>query len=164
LDEQVANQIAEQLGRLPLALEQAGAYLDRTGMLPTDYIELVRTRAELLYAGRRVDDGSVLAGLWDVSLDRVQSENLASLQLLDICAYFAAEPIPLDLFTNHPDDLPDPATATSDPLAFTDSIAVLVDYSLAKRTPAGLQLHRLVQGALRNRHEHTRTEISGPTP
>ncbi len=39
-----------------------------------------------------------------------------------------------------------------DRLAFTDTVAVIVDYSLAKRTAAGLQLHRLVQAAIRARH------------
>jgi tetratricopeptide (TPR) repeat protein len=40
----------------------------------------------------------------------------------------------------------------SDPLLFADAVAVIVDYSLAKRIPAGLQLHRLIQAALRLRH------------
>ena len=48
--------------------------------------------------------------------------------------------------------LPEPlAAAAADQLAFSDVIAMLVDYSLAKRTPAGLQLHRLVQAAIRAR-------------
>jgi hypothetical protein len=33
LDEATGNELAEELGRLPLGLEQAGAYLDRTGLL-----------------------------------------------------------------------------------------------------------------------------------
>jgi len=56
------------------------------------------------------------------------------------------------LFTAHADLLPEPlASAAADPLAFTDAVAVLVDYSLAKRTAAGLQLHRLVQATVRAR-------------
>jgi hypothetical protein len=67
-------------------------------------------------------------------------------QLLEMCAYLAPEPIPLDLFTAHRDLLPEPLSLmATDQLAFTDTVAVLVDYSLAKRSPAGLQLHRLVQ-------------------
>jgi len=44
------------------------------------------------------------------------------------------------------------AAATSDELAFTDLLEAIVDYSLAKRAPAGLQLHPLVQAAIRARH------------
>ena len=40
----------------------------------------------------------------------------------------------------------------ADVLAFNDVVAALVDYSLAKRTQTGLQLHRLVQGVIRARH------------
>jgi hypothetical protein len=79
---------------------------------------------------------------------------------MDLCAYLAPEPIPLDLFTSHADLLPGPlAAAAADDLAFGEVIGVLVDYSLAKRTPAGLQLHRLVQAAVRGHHAH----VGGPS-
>jgi hypothetical protein len=75
-------------------------------------------------------------------------------QLLDVCAYLAPEPIPLDLFTAHPGELPEPlSSAAADQLAFGDTVAVLVDYSLAKRTATGLQLHRLIQATIRARHD-----------
>jgi hypothetical protein len=37
------------------------------------------------------------------------------------------------------------SSAATDQLAFNEAVAALADYSLAKRTPVGLQLHRLVQ-------------------
>jgi hypothetical protein len=75
--------------------------------------------------------------------------------LLDLCAYLAPERIPLDLFSGHPGLLPEPlAAAAANELAFDEAIAILVDYSLLNRTEAGLQLHRLLQGALRARHRH----------
>lgn len=83
------------------------------------------------------------------------------MQLLDICAYLAPRPVPLDLFTGHPEMLPEPLAATAgDPLAFTDTVAIIVDYSLAKRTEAGLQLHRLVQAAIRARHTRQAAETA----
>ena len=88
-------------------------------------------------------------------MTRISAQDPAAVQLLGICAYLAPEPIPLDLFTTHPDRLPGPlAAAAADPVAFNDAVTILVDYSLAKRTPAGLQLHRLVQASTRARH-HT---------
>jgi hypothetical protein len=150
LAEDVALRIAEEFDRLPLALEQAAAFLDRTGLSGTDYLELLRTRADELY--QRGRSGTTIATLWDLSFERVLAENPASMQLLEVCAYLAAEPIPLDLFTAHPDKLPEPlSTATRDPLSFIETVAVIVDYSLGKRMPDGLQLHRLVQAALRRR-------------
>jgi NB-ARC domain len=45
LGQDVGEQIAEQLGRLPLALEQAAAYLDRSRLPGREYLELLRRRA-----------------------------------------------------------------------------------------------------------------------
>jgi hypothetical protein len=44
LDQQTGEQIAAELGRLPLALEQAAAYLDKTKLPPAEYLELLQTR------------------------------------------------------------------------------------------------------------------------
>ncbi|GAA1537797.1 hypothetical protein GCM10009827_065840 [Dactylosporangium maewongense] len=153
LDTASATSIADELGRLPLALEQAAAYIDQSAMPAHDYLTLLKTRAQQMYGrGRPASRDDTLATLWDLSFDRIAATNPAALQLLALCAYLAPVPIPLDLFTNHPDLLPDPLqTATTDPLAFNDTLATIVDHSLAKRTPNGLQLHRLVQGALRHR-------------
>jgi hypothetical protein len=154
IGDEVAGQIAEELGRLPLALEQASAYITRSQLPPGDYLRLLRTRAQKLYGRGRVpsrDDN--IATLWALSFDRLSHEEPAALQLLAICAYLAPVPIPLDLFTAHPDQLSAPlATKVTDPLEFTDVVATIVDYSLAKRELNGLVLHRLVQGALRLRY------------
>lgn len=155
LGQGVGEQIAGELGRLPLALEQAAAYMDRGQMPGGDYLGLLRRRAADLYArGHITARTDTIATLWDISLERISSESPAAVQLLDVCAYLAPEPIPLDLFTAHPGELPEPlASAAADKLAFADAIAVLVDYSMAKRTATGLQLHRLVQATIRARHD-----------
>jgi TIR domain/NB-ARC domain len=153
LGQQTAKLIAEELGRLPLALEQAAAWLDRSQMPGEEYLELLRSRGADLYARGQVHDRpDTIATLWEISVGRITAENPAAVQLLGVCAYLAPEPVPLDLFTAHADLLPEPlSSAAADRLAFSDAIAVLVDYSLAKRTPAGLQLHRLVQATIRAR-------------
>ena len=156
VEEGIAREVAEELGRLPLALEQAAAYLNKTRMPATDYLVLLRTReSEVLKRGNVAGrgDNATITTLWDLSLERLREQAPAAVQLLDVCAYLAPVPIPEDLFTNHPDVLPEPlAAACQDKLAFTDVVAAVVDYSLAKRTPTGLLLHRLVQAAIRARH------------
>jgi hypothetical protein len=153
LAEDVAQEIAAELGRLPLALEQAAAYLDRSAMPAGDYLALLRSRAAELYPRGTVSGrDETIATLWDIALERIRGEDPAAVLLLELCAYLAPEPVPLDLFTAHAGLLPGPlAAAADDPLAFNEVIGTLVDYSLAKRTPAGLQLHRLVQGVIRAR-------------
>jgi len=107
-----------------------------------EYLELLPGRAADLYArGQLTARTDTIATLWDISLEPISGESPAAVQLLDVCAYLAPEPVPLALFTAHPAELPEPlSSAAADQLAFSDTIAVLVDYSLAKRTPAGLQL------------------------
>jgi tetratricopeptide (TPR) repeat protein len=166
LDQEIGEQIAEELGRLPLALEQAAAYLDISGMPGPQYLELLRTRAADLHQRGTVAARQhiTIATLWDLSLERITARHPAAVQLLDVCAYLAPEPIPLDLFT-HPSPLPPPLSAVAaDPLAFADIVAVLADYSLAKRTPAGLQIHRLIQATTCARHPTADTRPAAAIP
>ena len=158
-----AEQIAEELGRLPLALEQAAAYLDKTGMPGLEYLDLLRRRASELYTRGQVSDRrDTIATLWDITLERISAKAPAAVILLQLCAYLAPEPIPPNLFTQHTNTLPPPLDqAAADPLAFSEAIGTLVDYSLAKRTEAGLQLHRLVQGVIRARSAHIATGPPG---
>jgi hypothetical protein len=156
LEDDAGTQIAGELGQLPLALEQAAAYLDRSAMPPRDYLGLLRRRAEDLYARGQVSGRrDTIATLWDITLERISTEDPAAVVLLELCAYLAPEPIPFDLFSLHADLLPEPlSSAAADQLAFNEVIGTLVDYSLAKRTRAGLQLHRLVQGVIRARQAY----------
>ena len=160
LDQRTGEQIAEELGRLPLALEQAAAYLDRSQMPAEEYLRLLHERAEDLYRrGQVASRNDTIATLWDVSLEELDGESPAAAQLLALCAYLAPEPIPLDLFTARPELLSEPlSSAARDPLGFNDAVTALVDYSLAKRTPGGLQVHRLVQATLRTRSSHQSTD------
>ena len=165
LGQEAGKQIAEELGRLPLALEAAAAYLDRSQLAGPEYLQLLHSHAADLFQDSRVaTHDETIATLWDLNLQRLDSESPAAIQMLTVSAYLAPEPIPLDLFTTHRDRLPQPLrSAAGDPLAFTDAIAASIDYSLAKRTPSGLQLHRLVQAALRARHAQPEP-VAGASP
>jgi hypothetical protein len=53
VDPDVAGEIADELGCLPLAVEQAATYLGRGGVPPESYLNLLRTRtAEMLGRGK----------------------------------------------------------------------------------------------------------------
>jgi hypothetical protein len=115
------------LGDLPLALEQAAAYLDQT-QLPTDeYLDLLAIRGADMYGrGRVIDHGHTIATLWVLSLDQLRAKQPAAVQLLNLCAYLAPEPIPLDLFTDHLNYLASPLNGVaSDPVAFAEAIGAL---------------------------------------
>ncbi|HEY6789275.1 MAG TPA: FxSxx-COOH system tetratricopeptide repeat protein, partial [Trebonia sp.] len=148
-----AGKLAARLGDLPLALDQAAAYLDQTGMPPDEYLRLLGTRgADLHGRGRAAGHSGNVATVWSVSMDRLQATIPAAVQLLELCAWLAAEPIPLDLFTGHSGLVPEPlATAAADPVAFNDVVGALADYSVARRAGGALVVHRLIQDVTRHR-------------
>ena len=150
-DGQAADALAEVLGDLPLALEQAAGYLNQTQLPVADYLRLLTTRGDDMYGrGRVVDHQHTIATLWSLSLDQLRIAQPAAVQLLGLCAYLAPEPIPLDLFTNHSEQLPTPLDqVVGDVLAVGETVGALVDYSLARRTEGGLVVHRLVQAVIR---------------
>jgi hypothetical protein len=93
LGQEIAELIAEELGRLPLALEQAAAYLDQSQMPGGEYLELLRRRAADLYErGQVAGREDTIATLWDLRLERITGANPAAVQLLGVSAYLAPEP------------------------------------------------------------------------
>ena len=165
IDSTVAGRIGELLDHLPLAVEQATAYLERTGMDPAAYADLLHTRlGDMLERGADPQRGEkAISTLWQLSLDRLAAANPAGVQLIEICAHLAPEPIPLDLFTGYTSELPDPlAGAAADPLIFGETVGALNDYSLLlRRTAESITFHRLLQAVVRRSAAHA--EISTVT-
>ncbi|MGH3708731.1 MAG: FxSxx-COOH system tetratricopeptide repeat protein, partial [Pseudonocardiaceae bacterium] len=158
-----ATRIADALGDLPLALSQAAAYLTETGIPTDDYLSLLDKRtAELLAHGTPATYPVSLAASYQIAFDQLAAQAPAALDLLTLAARLAPEPIPLTLFTTHPDQLPDPlASMARDPLAFTELTRLLRRAGLARVEPDSLQLHRLLQAILRSQpSEHDMAAVA----
>lgn len=148
-----ADQLADVLGDLPLAVEQASAWRAETGMPAAEYLRLFEEkRAELMTVSPPTHYEQTVATAWNVSLDHMASKNPAALQLLQICAYFASEPIARSLFSGAPVEpiAPDLDRALTDPLRLGRAIREINRYSLAKidHRNNSIQMHRLVQAVL----------------
>lgn len=148
-----ADQLAEVLGDLPLAVEQASAWRAETGMPAQEYLRLFEEkRAELMTVSPPTHYEQTVATAWNVSLDHLASKNPAALQLLQISAYFASAPIARSLFSGAPVEpiAPDLDRAMTDPLRFGRAIREINRYSLAKidHRNNSIQMHRLVQAVL----------------
>ncbi|MGM1059632.1 FxSxx-COOH system tetratricopeptide repeat protein [Saccharothrix sp. Mg75] len=154
MPDDAADALAQWLGDLPLALEQASAYLEATELPVGEYLDLLRTRtAEMIVRGRVAGRGETLATLWDLSLTALQAQDRAAVQLLDLLAWMAPEPVPLDLFTAHPEVLPEPlAEVATDPVGFAETVGALAGWFLARRSGDEVTIaHRLLQQSLRAR-------------
>ena len=149
-----ADRLAAQLGDLPLAVAQAAGFVAETNIPAAQYTELLRTQA-----GKLLDQAAPgssyprsLAAATRLAADRLDGEDLAAAQLASVCAFLAPEPIPEDLFTSAPGELPgELAARAADPLAWRQTLAHLARQSMARIDQRGLVMHRLTQAILRDR-------------
>ncbi len=148
-----AHALAETLGDLPLALEQAGAYIQETGISLSAYLKLFQKRQkELLRRGKPDAYPDTVATTWDISFRKAREEVPASADLLNLCSFLAPDDIPKSLLTGGIEHLPEPlASAVSDEMALNDAVAALKRYSFMTVASDSLSVHRLVQAVARDR-------------
>src|SRR6266700_1511772 len=152
----IALSITQELGGLPLALDQAGAYIEETHCSMADYLQLSRSqRAELLKArgGLVPDHPEPVATTWSLSFAQVQKRSAAAADLLRVCAFLHPDAIPEEIITKSAAALgPNLQAVASNPLSLNQAIGVLLAYSLLKRQPEEhlLSIHRLVQAVLKD--------------
>ena len=146
------DELCAELGFLPLAITQAGAYIaqNQPGYEPgaREYLRLLADHPAHLYATGDEDTDSerTIARTWNITLDRLADDPLAG-QILRILAWYAPDQIPTGLL---------------DPLApqpiLGEAIGKLAAYSMLTRTPSNpadpqtfprLTVHRLVQAVTR---------------
>lgn len=156
LQDDEADRLAEALGDLPLALEQAAAWRSETGMPVSEYLRLFDVkRAELLEVSPPPDYQLPVAAAWNVSLDHLDTRSPAALRLLQLCSYFAPDPISRSIFAGlgNSSIVPELDAALNDPMRLARAIREINRYSLARidhRTNS-IEMHRLVQAVLINR-------------
>jgi tetratricopeptide (TPR) repeat protein len=146
-----ADALAKALGDLPLALEQAGAYVEQTRGTLAGYLKLFEARAgALLGLGRPVDYQHTVATTWTVALDRIRAEAPAAEDLLRLCAFLGPDDLPRGLLSEHADQLPARLGQTAgDPFAYDQTLGALGRYSLVTVAEHTLAVHRLVQAVVR---------------
>ena len=152
---QDADDLADALGDLPLALEQAAAWQRETGMPVPEYLQLLSVRmSELLSESRPADYPRPVAATWGLAFDQLTRQWPAAAELLRLCAFFSPEPIAERLLTagrllSLHDQL---GQALRDPLEFSRAKREIGRYALARTNPGEktIQVHRLVQAILRD--------------
>ncbi|AZP20989.1 FxSxx-COOH system tetratricopeptide repeat protein [Streptomyces aquilus] len=147
-----ADRVADALGDLPLAVDQAAAWLNETGQDAAEYLELLEPQLATLEA---VADGPAfplqVGATWNISIRQLNSP--VARRLLELCAYFGADSISFDLLLGKEmsDALQDAQPGHSGTALVSRAIQQLHRYSLAKvdRKSRSIQVHRLVQAAVR---------------
>jgi tetratricopeptide (TPR) repeat protein len=159
-----AAELAEELGWLPLALEQAAAYCERSSVTLSDYLLLFRENRLELFRPQvfRADQGTreviTVTTTWSLSLDRIRdNENCPeAAALFSLCTFFAPDRIPLEMIRAGAHHLPEPlCIAARSDVKVNSAIANLLRYSLVSVEGSGkgrvLSVHRLLQEVSRER-------------
>ena len=149
-----AERLAEALGDLPLALEQAAAYVEETGLSFDAYLDLFRQRRAVLLAERSptADYPESVATTWSLAFEHVKAEEPAAAALLKLCACLAPDNIPGRRIREWNRPWPAPLDAIqTDPLAWGHALRALRRHSLVRLDGDGLSVHRLVQAVTLDR-------------
>ncbi|WP_406433255.1 tetratricopeptide repeat protein [Streptomyces sp. NBC_00631] len=135
-------ELAEELGHLPLALQQAGAYLAQTRTTATNYLTQLRTDPTGVLAASAPGDPHqrTIAQLWSVTLDAIQAQDRHAVELLQILSYCAPDPLPRRVL----------ATALPSMREVDQALGVLAAYSMITLTEHTVTVHRLVQTVVRS--------------
>jgi DNA-binding SARP family transcriptional activator len=145
-----AADLAGQLGGLPLALTQAAAYVDQTGMSLARYGAMFRrSRLALLSRALPEDYQASVVTTWRMSFDQVAERSSAAAELLQLCASLGPASIPLDLLIAAAPAVPGAVGCLlADELVLEDAIAELLRFSLISRADDAISLHPLVRAVL----------------
>lgn len=154
-DRAAAERIVREMDGLPLALVQAGAYVEETGCSLTDYLILYAThRKDLLARPSRLILGypETVATTWALSFQQIEQENPSAADVLRLLAFLTADAIPEELLTRGAASLGTvPGAAIADAFKLNEALEMLRRYSLVRRDANThmLSIHRLVQTVLK---------------
>ncbi|MEU4313993.1 tetratricopeptide repeat protein [Nocardia sp. NPDC024068] len=138
-----ASELCKALGYLPLAIEQAGAYLAQQRFTTLRaYLQLLQAQPGLTLdrAAVGTDPQRTIARIWQVTLDRIAETDPDAVELLRTLSWYAPDNIPLTL-----------CHGMAKQATIDAALGILAAYNMI--TPdtdgAGLSIHRLVQSVAR---------------
>ncbi len=149
-----AAELVEVVGGLPLALDQAGAYIEETECGLPAYLDLFRARRAALLQQRGEgsrDHPASVSTTFTLAITATAGRHPAVWDLLQVCALIQPDAIPEELFRQGAEHLGATLKAVcGDTLAWDGIVAVACSYSLLSRQPEEqtLSMHRLVQAVL----------------
>jgi len=149
-----AAELVTMMAGLPLALNQAGAYLEATQCELPAYLKLFHTRWGALIQQRGTrwpDHRASVSTTFTLAITHIARRHPAVQDLLRVCAFLQADAIPEELFRQGGELLGATlARVCQDPLDWEQVVTLACAYALLsrQREEQTLSLHRLVQTVL----------------
>ncbi len=158
LERQAARELASELDGLPLALEQAAAYVAAIQASYGQYLAGYRTRKLGLLERLGPVTGAypaTVAKTWLINFEQVEAASKPAADLLRLTAMLDPNEIPFELLTKGAKELGQPlceAINPSDPLSVHEVLEPLARFSLVGIDTEGrtYSIHRLVQGVVKD--------------
>jgi tetratricopeptide (TPR) repeat protein len=157
--------LAKELGYLPLALEQAAAYMVENGASFASYLAgfkkqrqtLLNKQGPVLGNEAREQQKRTVATTWAVNFADIEKNCPASADLLRLSAFLAPDAIPLELLEKGAKEMPEKlaakvAEAVDNPLMLDELLSPLLRYSLVRRNEEmrSYSIHPMMQDVLRD--------------
>jgi tetratricopeptide (TPR) repeat protein len=154
-DRQIASIIVDEMDGLPLAIDQAGAYIEKSACGLSGFLELYKERrGELLRRRGGIASGhpEPVTTTLALSFAKIEQANLAAAELLRFFAFLHPDAIFDELIRKGASQLgPLLEAEAAEILTLNDMIGELNNYSLVRRSTASiLSIHRLVQAVIRD--------------
>ena len=136
-DNAVAKKIVEAVHGLPLALDQAGAYIEETERSLSDYVDLYQQYASSLLKRRGAsghDHPAPVTTTFSLSFEKLKALNPTAIELLEFCAFLHPDAIPEEMLIGGASALPPLLrTTVTDPIKFDQTIEDLLKFSFIRR-------------------------------
>ncbi|BDI33625.1 tetratricopeptide repeat protein [Capsulimonas corticalis] len=159
-EQKAALELAQEMGCLPLALEQAGAYLCEKQSTFQSYLASYRKRRIRLFQDTKAETGAyekTVATTWSLNFEAVEQESEAATELLRVSAFFNPNGIPEELVLLGASEIGQAVEAAltdydEDPLLMDELLDHLARYSLIQRDTKErtYDVHRLVQAVIQH--------------
>ncbi|MET8312008.1 tetratricopeptide repeat protein, partial [Micromonospora sp. NPDC005173] len=154
--------LADELGYLPLALQQAAGYLRQTRLPVSAYLDRLRAQpTEVLNTIAEGDQAErAVAEVWLLTLDRLRENLPAAIDLLRILSCYAPDDVPRSILTGYAEQ----------PGAVDQALSALASYNLVTLTQTTVSTHRLLQTVVRSQaqmqtkdaHHDERSDLPEP--
>ena len=127
------DELIDLLDNLPLALVQAGSYIEKTSSSIEDYLEIYHESEdsaidlldqEFECDGRDLNIPNAVVTSWIISFEQIQTAQPRAAEILSLMAFFDRQAIPESLLRDQDESLS----------SFKDSIGKLLAYSLITRS------------------------------
>ncbi|OPG98846.1 hypothetical protein B2I21_11030 [Chryseobacterium mucoviscidosis] len=145
---ETAEVLADELGYLPLALEQACAYIRQASLSLSSYLTLyTKYKSAMLKRGNSYNYETNVAATWKISFDQIKNEFPISQSFIEFCAFLHPDNISRSLFINETHEIVEGLLdgKLDSILDLNDIIARLRSYSLFNVEEDAFSIHRLVK-------------------